>query len=399
MRRGRSLIIVLLTLCISITVVTASPWEKNWGKNPVVGREDYGREYNDTMDSSVAKNNNNNVVNIRPPVNQVPGVVNPVKSFNPVKNADIRFSKAREKFNETKNRIDELREKAKERKEMFRAWKNHLESWINMAKRWVEKVQVRVETMNIGSEQRVRIMEKLQNVEERLDEIEEKINESQNYEELRETVKELKGLWIELRYEMRIAVHEYAIEKYSVLFERLKQVRDKLESAGADVSELDEIIEEIESAVDDLQNYIGTPEFPEKVREVNSMFREAFQLVKSIARTINLGYHTGFVYAKVEGTFILSGNFTSVLIRGEGNVSIPDNVIITYVETNGKKKIVARGNFTASGDGEFRIVAHGTGELKLDGEGYYRVKISPTEPVGEETEFEGSEVIEFGVVR
>ncbi len=200
----------------------------------------------------------------------------------------------------------------------------------------------------------------------------------------------------ELKQEMRYAVHGYAIEKYEEMLEKLKQVRDRLEAAGANVTELNEKIDEIEAAVDELESYVGTPEFADKVREINQLFREAFEIVKELAREARPEYHTGFVYAYVNGSFELSGNFTSVQIKGDGNVTIPEDVVVTRVNTAGVNMIVARGNFTASGEGEFRILAHGSGELVLNGEGYYRVKQTPTGPMTEEIEFEGNETVTFG---
>lgn len=241
-------------------------------------------------------------------------------------------------------------------------------------------------------------MIKLQEIEDRLDDIENKINTAQNYTELRGVAAEIKGMWGELKQGMRAVAHEYAVEKYERFLERLIQVRDRLEAAGVDVSELDAKIEEIEASVEELKNYTGTPEFAEKVRDVNQLFREAFEIVKELAREVRPVYHTGFVYAYVNGSFELSGNFSSVQIKGEGKLTIPEEVIVTKVDTPGVRMIVAKGNFTATGDGEFRILAHGSGELILNGEGYYRVKQTPTGPMTEEIEFEGNETVTFGVI-
>ncbi len=303
------------------------------------------------------------------------------------------------KFNETKKKLEEIRNKVQERKqEVFEAWKRHLNAWIGVAKRWVERVQERVEHLKIGNESKEEILSKLQDAEDRLNEIQQDINESQSYEELRGKAKEIRQVWMEVRLELRAAVHSYAVEKYKETLERLKQVRDRLEAAGADVTALDEKISEIEEAINEFQNCCTeTPAFYQKVREINMMFREAFQMVKQLARTIQLGYHTGFVYAHVNGSFELSGNFSSVLIKGEGDLNIPEDAIVTKVDTN-EIKVVAKGSFTATGSGEFRILAHGSGVLKLDGEGYYRVKKTPSEPVSEEVQFEGNETVTFGVV-
>ncbi len=312
-------------------------------------------------------------------------------------NADKGFSKAKNWFNETKKKVEEIKKKVQERREkVFEAWKNHLKAWVNMAKRWVERVQLRVENLHTGDESKQKILEQLQDAKEKLDEIEQEINESQNFTELKYTAQRIREVWIELRQELRIAVQTYAIEKYEEVLERLRQVRDRLEAAGADITELDEKIDEIDAAVADLENYAGTPEFAEKVKEINGMFREAFEIVKDLAKEVRPVYNTGFVYAYVNGSFELSGNFTSVQIKGEGDISIPDDVVVTSVDTKGVKMIVAKGSFTASGEGNFRILAHGSGELNLNGKGYYRVKESSTSSMTDEIEFEGNETVTFG---
>lgn len=323
--------------------------------------------------------------------------VNPVKPPAGQATATEKWDKGMEKFNETKKKLEEVRNKVQEKKqEVFKAWKRHLNAWIEVAKGWIERVRERVEHLKIGNKEE--ILSKLQDAENRLNEIQQEINKSQNYEELKGKARGVRQVWMEVRVELRAAVHSYAVEKYNETLERLKEVRDRLEAAGADVTALDEKITEIEEAVDELQNCCSTQhEFYQKVREINAMFREAFQLVKELARTIQLGYHTGFVYAHVNGSFELSGNFSSVLIKGDGELNVPENVIVTKVDTN-EMKVVAKGNFTATGSGNFRILAHGSGVLKLDGEGYYRVKKTPSEPVSEEIQFEGNETVTFGVV-
>ncbi len=304
------------------------------------------------------------------------------------------YSKAKEWFEETKKKVQEARQQAEEKR--FEAWKKHLLAWVEVGKRWVERVELRVENLNLGNDSKERLMNKLQEIESRFTEIESKIESAQNYTELRDTTKEIKWMWGELKQEMRHAVHGYAIEKYQEILERLKQVRDRLEAVGLNVSELNEKIDEIEQAVAELEDSVGTPEFADKVREINGLFREAFGLVKELSREARYEYHTGFVYAHVNGSFELSGNFSLVQIKGEGDVTIPENVVVTSVDTPGVRMIVARGNFTASGEGEFRILAHGSGELVLNGEGYYRVKQTPTSPVTDEIEFEGEKNVTFG---
>jgi len=300
------------------------------------------------------------------------------------------FDKTKKNIEEAKKNIEEVRKQAEEKR--FEAWKKHLQAWVEVAKRWVERVQMRVENMNVGNETKERLMNRLNMIESRLDEIENRIDTAQNYTELRGVAAEIKGMWGELKQGMRAVAHEYAVEKYERFLERLIQVRDRLEAAGVNVSELDAKIEEINESVEELKNYTGTPEFAEKVREINQLFGEAFEIVKELAREARPEYHTGFVYAYVNGSFELSGNFSSVQIKGDGNVTIPEEVIVTKVDTPGVKMIIAMGNFTATGEGELRILAHGSGELILNGEGYYRVKQTPTGPMTEEIWF-GNETV------
>jgi len=165
------------------------------------------------------------------------------------------------------------------------------------------------------------------------------------------------------------------------------------------------MLSDINDTIKDLEAAVGTPEFEDKVKEARDLFVEAFEKVKEVVKEREeilgakvLGYESGIAYAKVEGSFKLSGNFSHVLIKGEGNVTLPEENIVTKVERDGELHIVARGQLTASGDGEFRIIAIGKGTLDLSGEGYYRVKPSPKEPMGNETEFSGDESLQFGVI-
>ncbi len=321
-------------------------------------------------------------------------------------NVEKRWEEAKQKFNESREKyfevLKEKREKVREkmeevREKIFESRKRYYMSWAEMCERWVERLRVRVENMHMNEELRVRILASLNHSLERLKEIEERINSTTDYDELRQAVAEIRGVWLELRQELRFAVHSYIVEKFEITLERLKQVRDRLEANGIDVSTLDELIDKIEVAIDELKAAVGTPEFNEKVREVKELFVEAFKEVREITGARVLGYEAGFVYAKVDGSFELSGNFSLVQIKGVGNVTLPESSIVTKVEKDGELLVVARGELNASGEGSFRILAHGNGTLTLNGEGYYRVKPSPSEPMSEEKEFEGSETITFGV--
>jgi len=129
-----------------------------------------------------------------------------------------------------------------------------------------------------------KIAERLAETFEKLEELKSKINESDSPDDLSGVVAEIREVWKDLRYELRVSVHSYAVEKFRHLYERLEQVRDRLEAQGVDTSELDEMLSDINDTIKDLEEAVGTPEFEGKVKEAKDLFAEAFEKVKEIVR-------------------------------------------------------------------------------------------------------------------
>ncbi len=316
--------------------------------------------------------------------------------------AKERYENASKKFQKAK----EMYEKAKERREKaFEYGKKYMHSWTNLCERWIEKLMVRIQTSNMGEDVKLRIMERLRNALGKIEEVEKRINSSTNYTELREAVREMRNVWHSLRVELRLSAYEYALWRFENVVERIEQLRDRFESVGLDVSKIDEKLEKVKELIDEAKssidegNAIAARDKIAQIRfELKNMFAELKLLAKDYAGRVVLGYESGVVYAKVNGSFELSGNVT-VLVRGEGDVTVtPESAIVTKVEKDGYVKVLARGEVTVSGDGEFRIVAHGKGVLNLNGEGYYRVKENISTPMSEEKQFEGSTSVKFGVI-
>ncbi len=373
-------LVVLLTLSLIVlmaALATAQPWKSDVG----MGMENHpgaGMNYEHNINISKGKGK---------------GLE---KAREGYENASREFQKAREMY-----------EKAKERREnVLEHGKRYMHTWANLCERWIERLMARIQASNMGEDVKLRIMERLENALGRIEEAKKKINGSASYAEFREAVREMRNVWNSVRVELRLSAYEYALWRFEGIVERIEQLKDRFEIAGLDVSKIDEKLEKVKELIDEARSSIDEGDVvavKDKIAqirfELKNMFAELKLLAKDYAGRVVLGYESGIVYAKVDGNFELSGNVT-VFVRGTGNVTVtPESAIVTKVEKDGYVKVLARGgNVTVSGDGEFRIVAHGKGVLNLNGEGYYRVKENISTPMSEEKQFEGSASVEFGVV-
>lgn len=322
----------------------------------------------------------------------------------PAKWQEERWQKAEERWREAVKNFEKAREEIMNRTEiakqrMLEAHKRAMLAWTNATQAWIERFEARIDTLRISDEAKEVLKTEVREIAQKVEQLKVQIAKANTSEEIRSVAAQLREQWREMHREMVRAVHFFAVAKLEEALEKLKQVRDRLESFGVDMSELESKIEDLEERLQELNETAGEPGFSESYREFVAEFREAAEIVKEKVREAKPSIERGFLYAKVNGTFAISGNFSSVLIKGWGNVSINEDAVVNekVVPGNGMLVIVARGNVSAEGDGNFRIVAHGSGSAEFSGEGYYRVKERINVPVGEETPINGTVEVAFGV--
>ncbi|MCS7122066.1 MAG: hypothetical protein NZ895_05660 [Archaeoglobaceae archaeon] len=292
---------------------------------------------------------------------------------------------ADKRYEEVKKKMENVKKEKDQRK--------ILSTQVEVTKRLLERLEARVENLNLGEETKNELKTRINNLKTQLDFIAEKINSARE-EELKEIAKELRSLMKSVNSEVKEIIKIYTILKLEENLERLKQVRDRLE-AYANTSKLDKTIEQIEKSLDEMKK-----EGKDNTKQINELFKKAFIDIKEILRENRLGhplgYESGFLYAKVDGKFSLLGNFSLVQIKGNGTVGIKGDVV-RKVEKKDGVLIIAKGIVEASGEGKFRIIAHGSGQIVLDGAGYYRIKEVPKVPVSDEKEFKELLELRFGL--
>ncbi len=225
-----------------------------------------------------------------------------------------------------------------------------------------------------------------------LNETYEKVNKSENYKEIRNAMRDL-------RIKFRLIAYEQALNAIERVVERLKQLRDRFEVFGLDVSDVDEKLKGIEEKLKTARNCLVNGDLNcvrDYIHELRSDIRNVVYELKRLAREFRVvyGYEIGIVHASVNGSFELSGDLKVALIRGVGNLNItPESAVVTEVTKDSWRKLVVKGSVDVVGNGEFRILAIGKGSLNLSGTGYYRVKyLNKTE----EEVFNGNVLVVFG---
>jgi hypothetical protein len=313
-----------------------------------------------------------------------------------------RYQEALKHFNESKKNLGIAE---KENSGLFEAKKRYLLSWTDLCEKWMLKLMVKVNNSGIDRELKVSIMEKLGAAINEIRRAKEGVNRSATPEELRNAALQLRDSWNEARVQIRLAVFDYAEYKLERILEKIIQLRDRFEAAGMNVSHLDEKISELETSTREFKTYVDNENLQKAVAQLTvirqilqEIFIELRELAKEYVGRVAYGYESGLVYAKINGSFDLKGNFTA-LIRGGGEVAVtPTSAVVSSdgASNNGKVRLLVRGkDVTVVGTGDFRIFAYGKGILQLNGNGYYRVK-NIGEPMSPETPFEGSVTVEFG---
>lgn len=249
--------------------------------------------------------------------------------------------------------------------------KERMMNWVQNCEKWMERLREKVNASNMNEATKLRIQERINNVEQQMEQIKLKVQNAKDYNELRNAMKESSRMWMNMSKEMRKIAYEHAIEKAKDMIERLNDLADRFESAGLDVTNLRNAINEANNRLNSIEAKLNSGEvtlqdFKELKRNIENAFLEA----KKLAREYKLTPEIGIVHAKVNGNFTLNGKMV-VLIRGNGTLSASGD---STASAKGTTAMVLRGNVTANGEGNFVIVAHGNGTLSMSGIGSYAYK-------------------------
>lgn len=259
------------------------------------------------------------------------------------------------------------------RDKVFNEHKERMMNWVQNCEKWLERMQEKVNTSNLGEESKLRIQERIRNLEINMEQIKAQISNANNYTELRDAMREVRMLWINTSKEMRLIAYENAITQIESIIEKLEELADRFESYGIDTTQLRNAINDANSALSEIKTKIANGEDASKdLRELKKKIDAAFIEAKKLAREYKPRPSNGIVMANVSGSFELTGNLNA-LIKGKGNVTvIPESSVS---RANGTMMaIVVRGNANVSGEGDFKIIAHGNGTLTMNGTGNYSYK-------------------------
>ncbi len=285
--------------------------------------------------------------------------------------------------------------------EMFQRGKHLMYKWSDMCERWIERLMERVKASHMNEQVKLQIMERLENALNKVKNFKTNINETHNVTQLRMTVREMRDMWRNVRTELRYSVYEYIVWKFSDILEKATQLSDRFAALGMNVSSINAKITQINTTINQAKMMLNSNDLrgaAEKIMEARKELRELFKELRmyAVQYTYKLRHTGGLVYAKVNGSFKLSGNYTA-FIRGFGNVTVtPTTAIVTKVVHENYVRILVKGVANVTGTGNFRVVAHGTGEIALNGTGFYRVKPSPTKPLSAEIPINGTVTVRFG---
>ncbi|MEM0203130.1 MAG: hypothetical protein QXO16_04010 [Archaeoglobaceae archaeon] len=245
-------------------------------------------------------------------------------------------------------------------------------NWVHNCEEWMERLREKVNASNMNETTKLKIQERIKNVEQQMEQIKLKIQNAKDYNELRNAMKESSKMWMNMSKEMRKIACEHATEKARDIIERLNDLADRFESAGLDVTNLRNAINEANDTLNSIEAKLssGQEVTSQEFRELKLDIEKAFLEAKKLAREYKPAPEIGIVHAKVNGNFTLDGKMV-VLIRGNGTLSATGDSVAS---AKGTTAMVLRGNVTASGEGDFVIVTHGNGTLFMSGIGSYAYK-------------------------
>ncbi len=260
------------------------------------------------------------------------------------------------------------------RDKVFNEHKERMMNWVQNCERWLERMQEKINTSNLGGESKLRIQERIRNLETNMEQIKAQISNANNYTELRDAMREVRMLWINTSKEMRLIAYENAITQMESIIEKLEELADRFESYGLDTTQLRNAINDANSALSGIKTKMANGEDISKdLRELKKKIDAGFIEAKKLAREYKPKPSNGIVMANVSGSFELTGNMNA-LIKGSGNITV--NPESSVSRANGTTlAIVVRGNVDISGEGDFKIIAHGNGTLTMNGTGSYSYKV------------------------
>lgn len=280
---------------------------------------------------------------------------------------------------------------------MFVETKEKMMKWERECNEFMERLKERVKTMNIGEDVKLKIQERIRYAEQQMEIIREKMMNSRNYEELRNAMIEISKIWKNAHRELKLATYEHAIARAEKILEGLENLADRFETSGLDVSKLRSSIENAKNIIESIKNKIengaSEKDIAEEFKKLNLTLKMAFDEAKNLAKEYKPAPSNGIVQATVNGTFKLEGKMVA-LITGRGTVDAKADSV-TKVEKDGVMNVVLRGDVSATGNGKFRIVLHGSGELEMSGEGSYAYKRCVNEKFAT-GEFSESITLNFG---
>jgi len=272
---------------------------------------------------------------------------------------------------EGKGKANDFRDK------IFETHKERAMKWVESCYRWAERLEEKVRASNIGDEAKNRIQARIENMKGEIGEMRSKIENAKNYSELRDAMREIRTLWTELSKQMRLIAYEHFVIQMEKIIEKLEELADRFESHGLDVSSFRDAIDEASDALEGVKAKLGdgTVKYSD-IANLRQKVMNAFEESKKLAREYRPKLSDGIVMANVSGSFKLNGTVMA-LIKGNGTVNVePTGAKIK--ESKGKENViealVVRGKVNVTGEGDFKIIAHGNGTLTMNGNGSYTYK-------------------------
>jgi len=258
--------------------------------------------------------------------------------------------------------------KGDEMEKRFQEHKERMMTWLQNCDRWMERLRVRVEESNIGQESKLRIQERINNVENRINEIRARIGSAKNYDELRNAMRESREVWLGISKEMRMIAYENYVSHIENVLVKLDEIADRFEGYGLDTTQLRNAINEANSTLQSVKGKIaGGNATLKDITELNQKVMNAFNEAKRLVKEYNPKPSDGILMANVNGNFALTGNMTA-LIKGNGTFSVLEATAKSQSKGAAERieALVVRGNVNVSGNGNFKIMAHGNGTLILN---------------------------------
>ncbi len=263
------------------------------------------------------------------------------------------------------------------RDKMFETHKERMLKWVDNCNRWVERLEKRVMTSNLGEDAKLRIQTRIENMKNEIGEIESMIQDARNFSQLRDAMREVRTLWSDLSKQMRLIAYEHFVLHIEKILEKLEELADRFESQGLDVSNLRKAIKEARDSLEDVEAKLkdGTVTHSDTAN-LNKKVMRAFEESKKLAKEYRLKPSDGIVMANVSGSFTLDGT-VKALIKGNGNVNV-EPTSAKIAESKGAENViealVVMGQVNVTGEGNFKIIAHGNGMLTMNGNGNYVYK-------------------------